>query len=128
MQNGPYVFFSHYSIGIQYNKVYTDVSPCGGKFGRAKKNVIITLCIVAVAFIICWTPASITYSLYNFGYPYDLTSDMHSVFLTLVLCNLSVNPVVYGFKYHEFRRQIKQMVCPSARVGNDSSDTSESTA
>ncbi|XP_072016921.1 somatostatin receptor type 4-like [Amphiura filiformis] len=90
----------------------------GAQFGHAKKNVTITLLIVAIAFVLLWTPSSVTYALYNFGFPYDLTTDLHAVFLTLVLCNMTVNPIVYSFKYHEFRRQLKFIFRPSRRVGD----------
>ncbi|XP_072030362.1 allatostatin-A receptor-like [Amphiura filiformis] len=76
-------------------------------FRRAKRNVTVTLFLVSLVFIICWSPASITYLLYNLGYSYDITSEMHAVFLTLVLMNMVVNPIIYSFNYKEFRRQIK---------------------
>ena len=98
------------------------------EFGRIKKNVTITLLIIAIAFVVCWTPASVTYALYNFGYPYDITSDMHASFLMLVTCNNGVNPIVYAFKYHEFRRQCKFIFCPSSRVGDEPSQITESTS
>ena len=85
-------------------------------FTQAKKNVTITLFAVSLAFVVCWTPASITFLLYNVGYPYDITSDMHAAFLSLVLCNMAVNPVVYAFMYKKFRRQIKRIFTLSASI------------
>ena len=75
-------------------------------FRRAKRNLTITLFLVALLFVFCVTPASVTYLLFNFGYPVDITSDMNAVLLTLLLMNMIVNPIVYGFTYREFRRQV----------------------
>ena len=35
---------------------------------------------------------------------------VRAVFTGLVMCNMSVNPVVYCFKYEHFRTQLKQLV------------------
>ena len=98
----------------------------GAQLGRVKKNVTITLLIVAIAFVVCWTPSSVTYALYNFGFPYDLRSDHHAVFLTLVLFNMIINPFVYSFKYHEFRRQLMYTFRPPRRVGDAPSQVTNS--
>ena len=93
----------------------------GGQFSQAKKNVTITLILVAVAFVVCWTPASITFWLYNLGVPYDITSDLHAVFMTMVLINMCVNPFIYGWKYRQFRREVKHIFCRFNRVGDTES-------
>ncbi|XP_072016920.1 tachykinin-like peptides receptor 86C [Amphiura filiformis] len=98
----------------------------GAQFGKAKKNVTITLILVAVAFVVCWTPASVSYWLYNLRVPYDITSDMHAVFLTMVLINMCVNPFIYGWKYQPFRREIKHIFCRFNRVGDMTSSQGNS--
>ena len=80
-------------------------------FQRAKKNVTITLCLVFVSYVVCWTPTECTYILYNMGYHYDFSSTTHDVIVVLVLCNMIVNPFIYGFKYEHFQQQFKRLFC-----------------
>ncbi|XP_071788445.1 galanin receptor 2b-like [Asterias amurensis] len=84
-----------------------------GVFSKAKRNVIATMLISDCMFFICGTPMQAFRLLYTTGV---LTSSTPSLdFLnqtckTLVMCNMSVNPVVYCFKYEHFRTQLKQLV------------------
>ena len=80
-------------------------------FQKAKRNVTITLCLVFVSYVVCWTPTEFTYLLYNMGYHYDFTSTTHDVIVVLVLCNMIVNPFIYGFKYEHFQKQFKKLFC-----------------
>ena len=107
----------------QRRKTRDHVKLSGDPFKQAKKNVTITLFAVSLAFVVCWTPASITFLLYNAGYPYDITSDMHAAFLTLVVCNMAVNPVVYAFTYKKFRRQIRGIFTCSTGIQEGTEQT-----
>ena len=103
-------------LTLSYGNIWKEIShrqklrntSSGAKnpFRRAKRNLTITLFLVALLFVFCVTPASVTYLLFNCGYQVDITSDMTAVLLTLQLMNMIVNPIVYGFTYREFRRQV----------------------
>ncbi|XP_033643367.1 neuropeptide Y receptor type 6-like [Asterias rubens] len=79
---------------------------------RANKNVTKTLLVVAVFFGICWTPASISYLLFNFGINsfVSYNSALPAV-TTIVTVNLCINPVIYCFTYERFQKQAKKMIC-----------------
>ncbi len=82
-----------------------------GVLGKAKRNVILTMLIAGCMFFICWTPNQMLRLILSTdvikGFSVKRISD---VFTGLVMCNMSVNPVVYCFKYEHFRVQLKQLV------------------
>lgn len=81
----------------------------GSVFQRAKRNVTITLCLVFVSYVICWTPTEFGYILYNCGRPYDFEGTFHYVATVLVLCNMCTAPFIYTFKYEQFQNYLKRM-------------------
>jgi hypothetical protein len=90
-------------------------------FQKAKKNVTITLCLVFISYVVCWTPTEFSYLLYNMGYPYDFNSTTHDVVVVVVLCNMIVNPIIYTFKYQHFQKQFLKVFCACClkkRVGD----------
>ncbi|XP_022108917.1 galanin receptor type 2-like [Acanthaster planci] len=95
-------------------------------FQRAKRNVTVTLCLVFIFYVLCWTPTSVTYLLYNLGFPYDFNSTMHMVVTVIVILNACVNPIIYTLKYEQFQRQLKIIFCSRSckrnRVGALSAD------
>ncbi|XP_033624574.1 probable G-protein coupled receptor 83 [Asterias rubens] len=86
-----------------------------GVFSKAKRNVIMTMLIAGCMFFICWTPVETLRLLLAVGvivtdqktFSVKYASD---AFTALVMCNMSVNPAVYCFKYEHFRTQLKQLV------------------
>ncbi|XP_072047195.1 allatostatin-A receptor-like [Amphiura filiformis] len=87
-------------------------------FSRAKKNVTITLFLVGIFFIICWSPDSFLYLTYNINGAFYLYGTTHKVAKFLVECNMIVNPVVYCIKYDKFRKALKNMFYGSRGVSN----------
>ncbi|XP_071788519.1 galanin receptor 2b-like [Asterias amurensis] len=84
-----------------------------GVFSKAKRNVITTMLIAGSMFIICWTPVEMFRLLFAIGVLTASTPSLdflYQTFMTLVMCNMSVNPVVYCFKYELFRTQLTQLV------------------
>ncbi|XP_033624585.1 substance-P receptor-like [Asterias rubens] len=84
-----------------------------GVFSKAKRNVIMTMLIAGCMFFICWTPTQTLRFLLTIGVVTRRTSSFTSIslaFTGLIMCNMSVNPVVYCFKYEHFRTQLKQLV------------------
>ena len=84
-----------------------------GVFSKAKRNVIMTMLIAGSVFFICWTPVEMFRLLFAIGVLTASTPSLdflYQTFITLVMCNMSVNPVVYCFKYEHFRTQLTQLV------------------
>ena len=82
-----------------------------GVFSKAKRNVITTMLIAGCMFFICWTPMQMLRLILSTDIV-DVFSvrGISDAFTGLVMCNMSVNPVVYCFKYQHFRTQLKQLV------------------
>ncbi|XP_071788449.1 galanin receptor 2b-like [Asterias amurensis] len=82
-----------------------------GVFSKAKRNVITTMLIAGCMFFICWTPMQMLRLILSTDIV-DVFSvrGISDAFTGLVMCNMSVNPVVYCFKYEHFRTQLKQLV------------------
>ena len=69
---------------------------------RATRNILKTLAIVTVAFVICWMPNKCYGFLYLLGVrtSIDLT---YGITLVLAMCNCCVNPLIYIVHFKEFR-------------------------
>ena len=98
-------------------------------FQKAKKNVTITLCLVFVSYVVCWTPTEFAYLLFNMGYPYNFASTTHDMVVVIVLCNMIVNPIIYAFKYQHFQQQFQKLFCRCCKTNRveDSNMTSNIT-
>ncbi|XP_072047192.1 allatostatin-A receptor-like [Amphiura filiformis] len=80
---------------------------------RARRNVLKTLLLVFVAFVVCWTPNQFFFLFYNLGFNLTLGSPANTVTVIMAQSNSAVNFFVYGFKYKQFRRGIRKLFrCP----------------
>ena len=80
---------------------------------KAKKNVRLTMLIAGIMFFICWTPMEtmrLLFSLDVISTREPAVARVRAVFTGLVMCNMSVNPAVYCFKYEHFRTQLMELV------------------
>ncbi|XP_071788446.1 galanin receptor 2b-like [Asterias amurensis] len=74
-----------------------------GVLSKAKRNVIVTMLIAGIMFFICWTPLEMMRFLVILGITREPNELTRTILTGLVMCNMSVNPVVYCFKYQHFR-------------------------
>ncbi|XP_072048065.1 galanin receptor type 1-like [Amphiura filiformis] len=98
-------------ICVIHRRRHSNLNTQVENFLRARKNVSITLCLVAVSFFVCWTPTEVSYLMFNCGWGYDFQSIFHDAVVVLVQLNLCVNPWIYSFKYEQFQRQTKDIFC-----------------
>ncbi|XP_072033133.1 neuropeptide Y receptor type 6-like [Amphiura filiformis] len=104
--------FSYVSIIMMLRRRTADRQKAtNSAFQKAKKNVTITLCLVFISYVVCWTPTEVSYLMYNLGYPYDFTSTAHGILTVIVLCNMIANPIIYAFKYEHFQKQFQKVFC-----------------
>ena len=76
-----------------------------------RRNITITLLIVYVTYLVCWTPNQVTFFFYNvFGVPRNyLGSSLHPFYTTILATfNICVNPFVYAFRYKAFKQGLKE--------------------
>ena len=96
------------------------------KFKLARKNTIITLLIVGLCFIICWSQNQIEYLMYNLGYHIDFNSNYHNFTVLMVFINCTVNPFIYLIKYRDYQAALKKFLSCVISSDNNSSFVSSS--
>ena len=69
--------------------------------------------VVAVSIIygLCWTPDVVIYALILFSSKYNFGDTADIISIVLVVCNSSVNPVIYAYMNSHFRKHIKALLC-----------------
>ncbi|XP_006825397.1 bombesin receptor subtype-3-like [Saccoglossus kowalevskii] len=78
---------------------------------RARRNATKTLFIVALAYLICWTPQAWEYFLYSVLHVLPLHSVFHDIAILLAFTNMCVNPVIYTLQYEPFRKGVATLFC-----------------
>ncbi|XP_033127477.1 kappa-type opioid receptor-like [Anneissia japonica] len=66
-------------------------------------NIIKTMVIVSVTYFICWTPNQIFFINFTLGGEFDFNGAVYYITVALSLCNICINPIIYTFKYNDFR-------------------------
>lgn len=109
---------------------------------RAKKKVIVLVCIVLTVFIVCWAPSQITILYSSFGHSSYEDGELPEWFPTfsyyafyLAYSNSALNPIIYGGFNNNFRqglRSVLQCRCQRATfkrpIGSKKSMTTITTA
>lgn len=79
---------------------------------RARANVIRTLILVGVSFILCWSWNQVYYLLFHLGsYGIHLTGILYNLTVIMVFLNSCVNPIIYTCCYKQFQNGIRRLVC-----------------
>lgn len=90
---------------------------------RARTNVIKTLILVGVLFVVCWTLNTFYLLLTFLGYPgVRLEGDFYNFTVYMVFLNCCVNPIIYTLKYKHFQIAVRYLICRQ-RVTDDSGST-----
>lgn len=93
---------------------------------RARKRVIHVLLLVVMAFVILWSPNQLVYLFQNFGiYLVPIDSPWYKLTRVMALANSVVNPFIYAFKYRQFRKGFRVVICGC--VANQVSDHTRAT-
>ncbi|XP_071792663.1 alpha-1A adrenergic receptor-like [Asterias amurensis] len=85
---------------------------------RARRNTFKTLVIVFAIFLVCWTPSQTTFFLFNMGWiKIDFDGPLMVFNTVLVASNCCINPIIYSFKYKQFRKAMNKMI--GRRIARD---------
>ncbi len=76
------------------------------KMIRASRNVVKTLLIVSICFILCWSPNQIYYLRFNLGYHVNFNGAFYHFTVIAVFLNCCINPFVYALQYEQFQRRL----------------------
>ena len=90
-------------------KSSVNVDPREAKMRRARQNVIKTLIIVGVCFIVCWGPNQFLYLFSNIGIAVDFTSIYYHWTVMMTSLNCCINPIIYTCKYEQFKKCLKRL-------------------
>ncbi|XP_038047518.1 cholecystokinin receptor type A-like [Patiria miniata] len=82
-----------------------------GSLLRARRNTFKTLLIVFITFMVCWTPNQLIFFMFNLGWKTQPNEWYYLLSVAMVATNCCVNPVIYAFKYRQFRNGLKEMFC-----------------
>ncbi len=88
----------------------------GSLSNRASQNVIKTMFMVSLTYLICWGPNEILYFYSNMGGYVDWNGVLYYYTVVSALCNMCVNPFIYALHYQDFRMKLGKMLvtfCPN---------------
>ncbi|XP_038047516.1 neuromedin-U receptor 1-like [Patiria miniata] len=79
---------------------------------RARRNTFKMLWIVFITFLVCWTPNQTIFLMFNLGWKLNFNVDWYYLLsVAMVAANCCVNPVIYAFKYRQFRKGLRELFC-----------------
>jgi hypothetical protein len=114
--------------GVGTNRTQASDNPQDAKreriMKRARMNVVKTLVMVAVSFVVCWSPNQIIYTMFNCGFKVDFSSTFYHFTVILAFANCCINPFIYAFQYDQF----KSVLFRSCRKADHSRESSVITA
>ncbi|KAK2141605.1 hypothetical protein LSH36_1070g00029 [Paralvinella palmiformis] len=73
---------------------------------RARTNVIKTLVMVAMSFVLCWSPNQFFFLVYNIGVELDFNGTFYHFTVIAVFLNSCINPFIYAFQYDQFKNEL----------------------
>ncbi|RDD36905.1 Somatostatin receptor type 4 [Trichoplax sp. H2] len=76
---------------------------------KIAKKVTITCAVTSLAFLLCWLPNQIYFTLINFQAA-TINSDIHFVTKLLILFNSCINPFIYVSINHYYRQEFIKMM------------------
>ncbi|KAK2145336.1 hypothetical protein LSH36_687g02025 [Paralvinella palmiformis] len=85
---------------------------------RARVNVVKTLVLVSLSFVLCWAPNQIYYTMYNLGFGTDFNGTFYHFTVIAVFLNCCINPVIYSFQYEQFKVEMFRFCRRSTEVAD----------
>ena len=76
---------------------------------RARRNVIKTLAIVSLCYVLCWTCSQMYFLVFNLGKKLSLSSPFYHFTVIAVYINSCLNPFVYATKYEQFQQGLSKL-------------------
>ncbi|XP_033099838.1 delta-type opioid receptor-like [Anneissia japonica] len=81
----------------------------GNNLKMAQRSLTYTLLFVAIAFFLCWTPNYVLYLSYTICQCFDFNSSVaHEITVILDAVNFMINPIIYAFKFNDFKLAVRK--------------------
>ncbi|KAI0211278.1 hypothetical protein LSAT2_003902, partial [Lamellibrachia satsuma] len=78
---------------------------------RARRNVLKTLLLVVVGYLLCNTCNQLTFLAYNFGAPLDFSSSYYDFTVVAMFANCCINPFLYALQYRPYQNELRKVFC-----------------
>jgi len=112
-----FLFVACYSR--MFIRLRTEVHPFGPHIGseaavqkaRARRNLLKTLFVVVVGYLLCNSFNQLMFLAFNFGAPVDFSSYYYNLSVLAMFSNCCVNPVVYVLQYQTYQKELRKLVC-----------------
>lgn len=103
------------AVATIFNTNQTHITAVSGSRGSQtpssiqRRNSTVTLFIVYIAYIVCWTLNQWSFLVYNVGGPLDFNGVYYRVALIMATSNSSINVFIYAFRFKMFQQGIKTL-------------------
>lgn len=74
-----------------------------------RRNVTVTLFIMFLVYVICWTPNQFTFLQFNLGGPLDFNGVWYHFTVFMAFLNTCINPFIYALKHKQFQKGLKEI-------------------
>ena len=81
------------------------------KIQTARTNVIKTLLIIVIFFLLCFSYSYGLYLAFYFGYEVDWDGPQYKLSSAMLLMNCTVNPYIYLCNYKDFQKALRGLFC-----------------
>ena len=86
---------------------------------RARRNVLKTLVIVVLCYIMCNSWNQFLFLSFNFGYHLDYESAFYNFTVIAMFTNSCINPFIYALKYKTFQKEFRKVFFKCGATTND---------
>ncbi|KAJ8050687.1 Octopamine receptor beta-2R [Holothuria leucospilota] len=74
-----------------------------------RRNASLTILVVYIAYVVCWTPNQFGFLQYNLGGSIDWGGLFYQIELIMASCNSGINVIIYALRFKTFQTGIKKM-------------------
>ena len=97
------------------NKVHPHAVNVGNEVSvpnaRARRNVLKTLVLVVVAYLLCNSFNQISFLAFNFGAPLNFGSYYYNFTVIAMFANCCINPFLYALQYSPYQNELRKVFC-----------------
>ena len=78
---------------------------------RARRNVLKTLLLVVIGYLLCNSWNQLTFLAFNFGVPRDFSSNYYNFTVIAMFANCCINPFLYALQYRPYQNELRKVFC-----------------
>ena len=81
------------------------------KKARARRNVLKTLLLVVIGYLLCNSWNQLTFLAFNIGAPLDFSSNYYNFSVIAMFANCCINPFLYALQYRPYQNELQKIFC-----------------